>query len=305
MGRENRGPHGYRRTQFYLTTLTFVGLTASVLGAMKAIKITNLQGKVSGLLNDSRRDELGAARGYRLLGVLGASLGMTAITIKHKSRFTDERPNVAYVPQFLSPVVTFGIFSAIARQQKTTLDPSRLFTSLSLLLILADPLFYLFAGLMELMSARGCLRRVEKFLLLSPKEDPRQVRCGALVQSSHCIDIYCSNIRWSSEGPVILRSAKMQIRTGDIVVISGPVASGKSTLLRLMLGELKDFEGSVSVSSEEIAWCGQSPWLQVSVSSNLPAMKISCGVNTSKVHDRSCSFFMQLGCVDCTLPSRG
>lgn len=42
---------------------------------MKAIKLTNLLQKASGLLQSARHDELAAAGLFRLLGVLSSSLG--------------------------------------------------------------------------------------------------------------------------------------------------------------------------------------------------------------------------------------
>jgi hypothetical protein len=43
---------------------------------------------------------------------------------------------LGYVPAMISPVLTFAIFTAIALRDSTTLDVSRLFTSLSLVLLL-------------------------------------------------------------------------------------------------------------------------------------------------------------------------
>lgn len=55
--------------------LTSIDLTSSILGAMKAIKITDLCAKATKLLNNSRKDELDAAGLFRLIGVFASSLG--------------------------------------------------------------------------------------------------------------------------------------------------------------------------------------------------------------------------------------
>ena len=45
-------------------------------------------------------------------------------------------------------------------------------------------------------------------------------------------------------------------------MISGPVGCGKTTLLRLLLGETKPKSGTVSVSSTYIGYCSPKPWLR-------------------------------------------
>jgi ABC-type bacteriocin/lantibiotic exporter with double-glycine peptidase domain len=42
----------------------------------------------------------------------------------------------------------------------------------------------------------------------------------------------------------------------------GPVGCGKSSLLRCILGEIPLASGAATASSETIAYCDQTPWLQ-------------------------------------------
>lgn len=44
-------------------------------------------------------------------------------------------------------------------------------------------------------------------------------------------------------------------------MIVGPVASGKSTLLKGLLGELPKATGCVDVARRRIAFCDQTPWI--------------------------------------------
>ena len=75
----------------------------------------------------------------------------------------------------VSPVLAFAIYMAIAFKNNTTLDTSRLFTSLSLILLLTQPLFYVFLGIEELMSAIGCFERIGAFLGAESRGDHRLV----------------------------------------------------------------------------------------------------------------------------------
>lgn len=60
---------------------------------------------------------------------------------------------------------------------------------------------------------------------------------------------------------VILENVNIDIATGKLTIISGPTGSGKSTLLRVILGEVVPAHGSVSLSTLQIAYCAQRPWL--------------------------------------------
>jgi ATP-binding cassette subfamily C (CFTR/MRP) protein 1 len=65
----------------------------------------------------------------------------------------------------ISPVITFAVFTIIALRGNTSLDVSRIFTSLSLIILLTQPLFYVFIGIEELMASIGCFERIGKFLM--------------------------------------------------------------------------------------------------------------------------------------------
>jgi ATP-binding cassette subfamily C (CFTR/MRP) protein 1 len=131
------------------------GFTSSVLASMKSIKILGLSSKITAQLHESRIREVGTAAKFRILGVFSSSLGS--------------------VPMLISPVVTFAIFISMAVKNNTTLDPTKLFTSLSLLILLSEPLFSLFLGVMDLMSAIGCFDRIEKFLVSTSRDDRRVI----------------------------------------------------------------------------------------------------------------------------------
>lgn len=61
--------------------------------------------------------------------------------------------------------------------------------------------------------------------------------------------------------PPILKNLHIKADQGSITIISGPVASGKSTLLRAILGEMGSTRGFISLSTKRIGYCAQKPWL--------------------------------------------
>jgi ABC-type transport system involved in cytochrome bd biosynthesis fused ATPase/permease subunit len=52
-----------------------------------------------------------------------------------------------------------------------------------------------------------------------------------------------------------------RIHRGSFTLVLGPVASGKSTLLRCVLGEHSAFDGEISFLSEGVAFCSENPWI--------------------------------------------
>ena len=61
--------------------------------------------------------------------------------------------------------------------------------------------------------------------------------------------------------PITLRNLELSVSSGSLVGVSGPVASGKSSLLLAMLGEVPRLDGRVCVRGS-IAYCAQTPWIQ-------------------------------------------
>ena len=90
-----------------------VGLTANVISNMKHLKISGLAVPVEELIQNMRVDELQAASRFRTVNVIVIVFG--------------------YIPLALAPVITFAITSR-------TLDVTTIFTSISYLLVLTDPL---------------------------------------------------------------------------------------------------------------------------------------------------------------------
>ena len=134
----------------------------------------------------------------------------------------------------------------------------------------------------NLASALACLDRIEAFLLREKREDYRTLttssdkgsfttRDSALrpdeasekleKPSAAIIRVRGADLGWKAGVP-ILRGVDMDVMPGELTLIVGPVASGKSTLLKALLGEARMFAGSIEFTiPSDIAYCDQDAWL--------------------------------------------
>lgn len=67
--------------------------------------------------------------------------------------------------------------------------------------------------------------------------------------------------KWfASENEYTLRDMNIRVRPGELIAIVGQVGSGKSSLLNVILKELKLLSGSIQINGK-IAYASQEPWL--------------------------------------------
>lgn len=197
----------------------------------------------------------------------------------------------AFVPLQISPVITFTAFAAITHASGVSLDTTRMFTSLSLLSLLNQPLSQTFQNIPIFVAALGCLLRVEEFLSkatnldrrfvmeldiqppsVEPEIGPHGFELQSMRQSVNIsnhqhrdrevITIRNGTFSWSTSEEPILQDIDITVTSSQLVMVVGPIASGKSTLLKSILGETPSSQGFVYISSTRIAFCDQIPWLK-------------------------------------------
>lgn len=218
-----------------------VGLTSSVISNMKNLKISGITEPVATLIQGMRVDELLAGRRFRNVLLYAAVF--------------------AFIPLQLSPVFTFAV-------TEKTLDVTRIFTSLSYLVLLTEPLTTLLQFLPQIMAAVTCLARIQAFIEKEPRRDFRRVvpssepsspRGG---KSNAAVSITNGNFGWTAE-ETVLKDINISIPTSSFTIIVGPVASGKSTLCKALLGELSSASGEVTIAADAlvVGFCDQTPFL--------------------------------------------
>lgn len=150
-----------------------------------------------------------------------------------------------------------------------------MFSSLVLIALLSAPLVHLFQALPALGGAQGCFKRIHEFLEMSerPQGSPTE-------QNSPCshgkgyemspftreagevaLSICDASLGWGAGEPV-LRGINLRVKRGSVVAVVGKTGSGKSLLLKSIVGEAGHVVGAVDVLMENVAFCSQTPWLE-------------------------------------------
>ncbi|KAH7145722.1 P-loop containing nucleoside triphosphate hydrolase protein [Dactylonectria estremocensis] len=245
-----------------------VGITSAMIGHIKSIKMSGLAQKLSDTIANLRVEEIKASKPFRVVGSITSS--------------------IAQVPLLLSPVLAFAMFQGVTAQSDQTLDATRLFSALSLVILLAQPLFWMFEAVLDMSAALGAFDRIQKFLVQGSRQDYRQVHLPVVPETPHrhsseaielqvlrnnmsaspisaisediAIDVRGADLAWSEERK-ILHDVTFTVKRGQFGLLLGPVASGKSTLLKGLLGEVPNTTGRVSLTDGPLSWCDQTPWL--------------------------------------------
>ena len=69
--------------------------------------------------------------------------------------------------------------------------------------------------------------------------------------------IEVNNISFSYSHKDVLKDVSLSVKEGEILGILGPNGGGKSSLLKLIIGELKPASGSIELSSKNISYIPQ------------------------------------------------
>ncbi|KAK4076517.1 hypothetical protein Purlil1_12630 [Purpureocillium lilacinum] len=255
-----------------------VGITSAMIGHIKSIKMSGLAQQLSTTIAALRVEEIKASRPFRVFGSITSA--------------------VAQVPVLIAPPVAFAMFQGVAARTGEVLDATKLFSALSFIILLAQPLFWMFEVVLDLSAAFGAFERIQKFLVEQTRIEYRDaglvqtvrealdeegsgqiemqrlpVGAASIGNSSQntrmTVSVHDACFSWTAD-KMILDGVYLRLERGQFAMIVGPVASGKSTLLKGLLGEVPVASGSITLLPGRLSWCDQSPWiLNQSVRNNI------------------------------------
>lgn len=161
-----------------------------------------------------------------------------------------------------------------------SLTASTAFTTLSLVEIITTPLGLLLQAIPSITTSLACLDRIQTYLKTPDRADartPDTVANGSIsygekgdATSHHslksiAISFQAATISYPAASVdatgFTLSPVSLTVPTGTIAVLTGPVGSGKSLLLKAVLGEVPVPTGRLRVRPGPIAYCAQAPWL--------------------------------------------
>ncbi|KAK9786665.1 hypothetical protein SCARD494_11156 [Seiridium cardinale] len=246
-----------------------VGITSDILGVMKGVKMLGISEPLSKQIQGLRDFEIAESKRFRKVQVFLISMNI--------------------IPMISMSAVTFTVFAIVAKVSGSgTLGISQAFTSLSLLGILITPVGLLVSCFNNIVQAVSCLDRIQDFLLIEKRIDYR-TRMPSSRTSSHeekgssrsgdkpadaLIAVKEGTFGWDkAQDKPILKDISLEVRSSTLNLVVGPVASGKSTLLKSFLGETYLYSGSVHVAGMgDVAYCDQEAWiLNQSIRDNIVA----------------------------------
>ena len=185
-----------------------------------------------------------------------------------------------------SPAITLVIYALISGTRGENLDTETAFTTVAILSMVTHPANMVMTIMPRAVAAFSGFERIQTFLLqpsLRPSRGtlPRTTldkvswdpASGRLTKNSSAIQIRQLRI---GHKQILLEDINIEVAATSFAVISGPTGSGKSTLLRAILGEFAPAHGSISVSTRQIAYCAQKPWLP-----NGTIKEVICGATAS------------------------
>lgn len=123
------------------------------------------------------------------------------------------------------------------------------------------------------MNVVNCFQRIQKHLLETEHADYRLTHrpqpslidldpvCNRHDQRSSCAIIHGLSAAWSVDDEPVLSDLSMDIPSEQITMVIGPVGCGKSTFLKVLLGEVPQCSGVISTTYSRAAYCSQSPWI--------------------------------------------
>ncbi|KAG5996170.1 hypothetical protein E4U52_007183 [Claviceps spartinae] len=266
-----------------------LAVTSKTLGNMKAIRMTGLTDAIHKFISSLRAQEIQASRLFRLLSVLQTGAANCTFTF--------------------APVLGLGAFTILAKSNGTeTLTEGVAFAVLSLFQLQDRPVMSLLHGFEDFHTISSAFCRVQTYVLSTEREDYRKIPAIVPIDNGNSRDTRQKLVSISatdrteenpltaelqsfkptssvisltdaaggySSGVMIVKNLNLDITRGKITMIVGPVGSGKSTFLKLLLGELPQVLGTITTQQSTCAFASQSPWISWgTVRSNILGMSL-------------------------------
>lgn len=276
------GSAGKRQNEWLKGMEERISGTTQALKAMRGIKMTGISPVVRRDIIELRKSEIRQMRRFRQVMIVVLWSMFIPVIMGPVLAFT-----------------VYNVW--VGPQTGVPLTPAMVFQVLTILGIFGNSIAVLLESSVNIVTAGASLLRIQAFLLgentredkrallpgsnsrlaadgddeepffrRRPQRQPAQSSGGVLRLNSirRKISGNPSMLRlsracagWSTEGPMVVSNANLEVSGPSIIAVVGPTGSGKTTLLRMLLGETEHADGVIGITSRRIGYCSQTPWL--------------------------------------------
>jgi len=149
-----------------------------------------------------------------------------------------------------SQLVIFGLAMKLLTADTNPLPTGNFLAFLASYTISLNGLLGASTALLSAASVIPMYEQARPILREKPEVDSGKAEPGTL---SGAIEVQSVKFRYYSDGPLVLRDVKLQVRPGEFIAVVGPSGSGKSTLLRLLLGFEEPESGGIYYDGQDLA----------------------------------------------------
>ncbi|GAX11414.1 hypothetical protein FisN_22Lh092 [Fistulifera solaris] len=222
----------YRKKDLAAVSDERISLMEEIMRSIKLIKIYGWEASFFKNLNDIRAQESRLADGIN--NYKSTILGL-----------------IFSLPPMLC-VVIFGTKEAMGDIESVVV-----FTAMSFFNTLRVPFSKLPKSLRDVLDAISSMERIQAFLLepelsIAEKKSDTSYNYQGITFRNACMS-------YGMNGAILLNDVNMTIPQGSLVMVAGPVASGKSNLLKAILGDMTIRSGQC-LSPASKAYVPQTPW---------------------------------------------
>ncbi|KAK8079416.1 ABC transporter [Apiospora hydei] len=221
-------------------------MTGAIIAAIKNVKMMGIQGHMTSYIETLRTKELGKAGSVRWIMVLyNASANALGI---------------------FTPVATLLLFATIAALNGSKLDVETAFTTIAILGLVTHPANMVMTIVPGAVASLSSFERIQSFLT-GPDLSDQRIETRSVVPTSSSDDqtpplAFRIHHAYIGHHDPVLQNINIEAAKGSVTFCTGATASGKSTLVRAILGEVSLSGGVIMVQSKMIGYCAQSTWLQ-------------------------------------------
>ena len=213
-----------------------IAIQTEVLAGMRAVKAYGWKEAMSGKIAAVRSKERHHLRNILFLRAINSILG------------------------FLSPTAAATVIFIVHSLLGNSITAEVVFPTFAVLSAIRPPLFVLPKMVDIFCECAVSLRRISCFLTI--KETKKKAHTQGEVPNAPRVTINDASFAWKQSEEPTLKHISLKIPEGSLKIIIGQVGSGKSSLLRAILGEMVTLNGNVHVNGKSVSYCGQNPWIQ-------------------------------------------